>query len=255
MLNPSEVFAPLAEDYARYRPGYPTEVLDELVHACGLTPDWVVADLGSGTGNLARLFLEAGHTVLGVEPNREMRKAGERLLAAYPAFRSLDGTAECIPLAAQSADLVTIGQALHWFDPDKARVEFRRVLRGSNWVAVAWNDRLPDATGFFEEYRTLTRTLCDTELLRCAPPLSAGLDCLFDGITPRHASFPHIQHFDLPGLLGRARSSGYIPQPGTPAHRELTTGLATLFNRYQQDGKVAFYYMAQLFVGRLQVQR
>jgi ubiquinone/menaquinone biosynthesis C-methylase UbiE len=87
-----------------------------LVQTCGMTSDWLVADIGSGTGNLARLFLDAGHQVIGVEPNLEMRKAGERMLADHPAFHSLDGTAECIPLETKSVDLVTVGQALHWFD-------------------------------------------------------------------------------------------------------------------------------------------
>ncbi len=143
----SKVFTPLAEDYARYRPGYPAEVLDELARVCGLTPAWLVADIGSGTGNLARLLLAAGHRVVGVEPNREMREAGERLLADYPAFRSLEGNAKCIPLAARSVDLVAVGQALHWFDVAAARREFLRILRGGRWVAVLWNDRLQRGDG------------------------------------------------------------------------------------------------------------
>lgn len=254
MQNGSDAFTPLAEDYAHYRPGYPAEVLDELARACGLTPDWVIADIGSGTGNLARLFLDAGYQVIGVEPNREMREAGERLLAAYPAFRSLDGAAERIPLAAQSVDLITVGQALHWFDADCARVEFLRILRHDGWVAVVWNDRLRDATAFTQEYAALTRTCADMHPSPCAvSSWNTGLNRLFDTVTPRHTSFPHSQQFDLPGLLGRARSSGYLPQPGAPGHAELTTRMTNLFNRHQHDGKVIFHYIAQLYIGQLPV--
>lgn len=95
-----ELFTALADDYARYRPGYPAEVLGVLASACGITPDWVVADIGAGAGNLARLFLQAGHHVVGIEPNSKMRQAAESLFACYPKFCSLDGTAEQIPLEA-----------------------------------------------------------------------------------------------------------------------------------------------------------
>jgi len=251
MMNGSEVFTPLAEDYARYRPGYPEELYRELVNRCGLTPDWVIADIGSGTGNASRLFLDAGHTVMAVEPNREMRKAAERLLAAYPAFHSLDGTAEHIPLADNSADLVVVGQALHWFDVDAAKREFWRILRNDGWVAVTWNDGQPDGAAFMQEYIALTRTCAEVVPQPCTVPLSTGLDRLFGDVTPHHAGFPHAKRFDLPGLLGRARSSCYLPQPGAPYHDELTAKMTDLFNRHQQNGLVTFNYLAQLYVGRL----
>ena len=129
MTNGIELFGPLAEDYSRYRPGYPAGLVDELVRLCSLTGDWVIADIGSGSGNLARVFLEAGHRVFAVEPNKAMREAGERQLADYPLLTSLQGTAERVPLDGRSVDLVCVGQALHWFDVDRARAEFRRILR------------------------------------------------------------------------------------------------------------------------------
>ncbi len=185
MQEGSEAFARLAQDYARFRPGYPVAILQELADACGLTPAWAVADIGSGTGNLARLFLDAGHTVVGIEPNRQMREAGERHLAPYPAFRSLDGSAEDIPLPPQSVDLVTVGQALHWFDIERAKGEFRRILRGGRQVAVAWNDRRPDPEGFFEGYRALTRDCLNHVPTSFQRPLSAGLDRLFEVLSWR----------------------------------------------------------------------
>lgn len=124
-----QLFGPLAQDYARFRPGYPSGVLDTIVHECGLTRDWVIADVGSGTGNLARLFLEDRYQVICVEPNREMRQAAEHLLGSYDGFRMVDGSAERIPIDENGADLVTVGQAIHWFDIESARTEFRRILR------------------------------------------------------------------------------------------------------------------------------
>lgn len=248
-----EIFTPLAEDYARYRPGYPTEALHELTRVCGLTPDWVVADIGSGTGNLARVFLETGHQVIGVEPNREMRELAERQLSEFKTFRSLDGTAEDIPIKANSIDLVTVGQALHWFDVDRARAEFRRTLRPSGWVAVLWNDRRSEVTPFDQEYNTLCGKCASAQPAPIsAPPLDSGLDRFFGDITPHEANIPHIMRHDLEGLLGRARSSGHIPQSGAPGHDELTALMTDLFVRHQREGTVEFHYTTQLYVGRLE---
>lgn len=251
MTKRTEAFTPLAEDYARYRPGYPSEVLDVLKNACDLTRNSLIADIGSGTGNLARLFLAAGHQVVGVEPNHEMRNAAERLLSEYAAFRSLDGSAERIPLEKESVDLIAVGQALHWFDIDRARAEFGRILRPGGWVAVLWNDRLSDATPFTREYDAVTNALAAEKPPLCTVSFSANLDSLFGAATIQSAAFPHTQRLDLQGILGRARSSGYIAQPGCPGHEEQTKLMTDLFHRHQRAGVVEFHYLTQLHFARL----
>src|SRR5260370_9872745 len=127
--------------YVRYRPGYPAAVLDLLPTDCGLRAGHVVADIGSGTGFLSELFLKNGNRVYGVEPNTEMRRAGEECLASYDGFSSIEGSAESATLADSSIDFVTAGQAFHWFEPNAARSEFLRILKAGRWVVIAWNDR------------------------------------------------------------------------------------------------------------------
>ena len=251
MVNNAEVFTPLAADYARYRPGYPTELLDDIAAVCGMQPTWQIADIGSGTGNLAGLFLQAGYQVVGVEPNREMREAAERQLASYPAFRSLDGTAENIPLANQSIDLITVGQAIHWFDVEQARNEFLRILRPGGWVAVTWNDGASQDTAFAQAYGVLKHTYAQMRTVACDVPLSTGVESLFGAEIPRHTSFPHTQLFDLSGFLGRIRSSGVLPLPGAPGCDEITERLTDLFHHHQENGQVEFHYTAQLYFGQL----
>lgn len=253
MANGIQLFDPLAEDYARYRPGYPRELVDELARICGLAPDWEVADIGSGTGNLARVFLEAGHKVFAVEPNKSMREAGERQLEAYTGFTSLEGTAEQVPLDDQSVDLVCVGQALHWFDVDRAKAEFRRILRPGGWVAVMWNERLRDETTFTVEYVQLASSLAVEQVssTRSSPKLDVGSDLLFMAIPTQKVILRHTQAFDLDGLLGRARSSGFIPQPNTSGHSELTQRFTDLFTRHQKCGLVEFHYLTPVTVGRL----
>ena len=93
-INATRRFSDRVENYVRYRPGYPAEVLRVLQNECGLAPGHAVADIASGTGIWTRTLLENGNSVFGVEPNAEMRQAGERLLAEFPNFRSIAGTAE-----------------------------------------------------------------------------------------------------------------------------------------------------------------
>src|SRR5579871_4054457 len=129
MLGPKERFSSRVADYVKYRPHYPPEVLDVLRRECGLADSWVIADIGAGPGNLARLFLANGNQVIGVEPNRDMREAGAELLAHDKQYQVVDGSAEDTGLAKASVDLVTAGQAFHWFEPAAARKEFKRILR------------------------------------------------------------------------------------------------------------------------------
>src|SRR5216684_6362500 len=115
-FDPKERFSTRVENYTRFRPTYPPKVIEVLKDECGLRRDSVIADIASGTGIFTRLLLESGNRVFGIEPNPEMRRAGEEYLASYPNFTSVAGTAENTRLPELSVDLVTSAQAAHWFD-------------------------------------------------------------------------------------------------------------------------------------------
>ena len=89
MKKSTERFSDRVSNYIKYRPGYPPAIASFLADTCGLTSASMIADIGSGTGILTQLFLDNGNTVYGVEPNTNMRRAAERLLAAYPGFKSV----------------------------------------------------------------------------------------------------------------------------------------------------------------------
>ena len=139
MLDPTKRFSNRVENYLKYRPTYPPEIIPLLKSGCGLTSESIIVDLGSGTGLLTELFLKNGNRVFGVEPNPEMRAAGEKVLARYPKFASVDAVAEATTLHNHSVDFVVAGQAFHWFDRQKARPEFVRVLKPDGWVMLVWN--------------------------------------------------------------------------------------------------------------------
>jgi SAM-dependent methyltransferase len=135
-IHPSAAigFASAADVYERARPSYPQDAVDWLVGQTGLGPGRTVVDLGAGTGKLTRLLLASGARVVAVEPIAEMR-------AHIEGAEALEGTAEAIPLPDGSADVVTVAQAFHWFDHDRALPEIDRVLRDDGSLVLVWNMR------------------------------------------------------------------------------------------------------------------
>jgi SAM-dependent methyltransferase len=250
--DPTGRFSTRVSDYVKYRPGYPPAVLRLLEDECALTPASVVADVGSGTGLLAELFLRNGNRVYGVEPNREMREAGERLLASYENFVSVDGRAEETTLAASSVDFVTAGQAFHWFDPPRARREFMRILRPGGRVVLVWNDRRTRGTPFLEEYeRLLLEYGTDYAEVSVKYAEESMLAALYGPSERFQKTFDNEQVFDFEGVRGRLTSSSYTPQPGHPNFEPLMRGLEAIFERHQSDGRVVVAYDTKVFYGRL----
>lgn len=253
MPDPKQRFSSRVANYEKYRPGYPGGVIDTLCEVCGLTPQSIVADIGSGTGLLSRLFLDLGCRVYGVEPNDEMRAAGERALSAYPRFTSLEGSAECSGLPGGSVDFVTAGQAFHWFDPPRARREFARILRPRGWVALVWNERRLDSTPFLREYEALLQRYAtdynqvDHRKVEADPFVLPA----FFGSAYRVDRFDLCQVFDFAGLEGRLLSSSYTPEPEDPTYQAMLDDLRRIFDRYQEGGKVTFEIDTRMFSGKL----
>jgi ubiquinone/menaquinone biosynthesis C-methylase UbiE len=133
-------FSLLAEDYARYRPGYAEPVVDAVLGLSGRSPAALdVADVGSGTGIWTRqLARRRPRTVVAVEPNGAMRERGSSMTEGV---RWLEGSGEATGLAAESVDLLCMASSFHWVDLDKGLREFARVLRPGGWFVALWNPR------------------------------------------------------------------------------------------------------------------
>jgi SAM-dependent methyltransferase len=251
MSDPTTRFSNRVENYVRYRPGYPEEIVASLTKECGLRPESVVADIGSGTGLLTGLFLARGNRVFAVEPNPEMRAAGERLLGSHPRFTSVAAPAEATTLPDGSIDFITVGQAFHWFDRERCRGEFRRILRPEGWVALVWNDRRIDATPFLVEYEQLLRTFATDYAKVDHKQIDLAVLREFFKIEPARRVFPNFQRFDLNSLRGRLLSASYVPEAGEPRHEEMLRALQKLFEKHHQEGSVTLEYDTLVFFGRL----
>ncbi|MEV8633869.1 class I SAM-dependent methyltransferase [Streptosporangium sp. NPDC051023] len=140
-------FGGQAAAYARERPDYPdAAVLWALEPVADRVPSRVL-DLGAGTGKLTEVLLRHVTEVVAVEPDSAMLAQLRRRLPGVPA---MEGSAEEIPLPDGSVDAILVGQAMHWFDLDRAVPEMARVLTPGGVLAGLWNlddDQVPWVKG------------------------------------------------------------------------------------------------------------
>ena len=245
-------FSNRVADYVRYRPGYPEELIQTLRDEAGLRSTSVVADIGSGTGISTELFLRLGCIVWAIEPNREMREAAEAQFREQPRLHSINGTAEATSLEMASVDLITAGQAFHWFDVEPTRTEFTRILRPDGNVALFWNSRHLDTTPFLKGYETLLQDFAtDYQQVDHKRIDAAVLKQFFGGDHFQSRTFPNSQTFDFEGLRGRLLSSSYAPAAEHPRHAPMLLELERLFHEHEASGQVQFDYDTELFFCRI----
>ncbi len=226
-----------------------------LESECGLTADSSIADLGSGTGFLTELFLKHGNPCFGVEPNPEMRAAGEKVLARHPKFRSVDGTAESTGLPDHSVDLVSAGQAFHWFNREHARPEFVRILKPNGWLVLIWNGYRIETSPFLAGYQELVvRYGTDySEVQR--EVVACDVESFYAPGKCRLANFDYHQTFDHQGLQGRLLSASYAPEPEHPDFQAMLMDVRKLFDAHQNDGRVVFAYETEVYYGQLPARK
>ena len=251
MKNTVERFSNRVANYVKYRPGYPPEVLALFRDEMNLTPASVVADVGSGTGISARLFLANGNRVYGVEPNAAMRAAAEEFLRGFPRFESVDGTAENTTLPDAAVDLIVAAQAFHWFDHEKTPREFRRIARPGAHASLIWNERQLDSNDFLREYEELLKKYgTDYEKVRHDNLEQKIFEDAF-GTSFARKTFLNVQALDFEGLKGRMLSSSYMPSESDAAFRPMVAELERLFAKYAESGKIQILYNTNVFYTRL----
>ena len=235
--DPRKRFSKTADHYHRHRPSYPRELLDWILETAAVSHGAPAADVGCGTGIVTRLLAERGLEAIGIDPSDEMLAVARS--QGGPPY--LQGEAAATGLADGSMELVTVGQAFHWFDVPKALAELRRILTGHGCCAVFWNVRHL-TPGFMQDYDVLLRERSsECEVLDKPASAIAALEAAA-GVVDRHeAEFANLQRFDREGLLGRARSSSYVIH-GVADLPAFDRELGGLFERHERDGVVEFQY-------------
>ncbi len=245
-------FSNRVDNYIKFRPNYPAEIISFLSKNGILNQQSVIADIGSGTGISSELFLKQGNKVFGVEPNKEMREASNRLLKGCSSFESLDATAENTLLEDNSINLIIAGQAFHWFDKEKCKAEFKRILKPNGTVVLMWNDRKTDSTHFLQAYEDFIKMFATDYLQVNHKNIDEKIFNNFFGESNyKMESFLNFQYFDFEGLKGRILSSSYMPSEEHQDFNFMMSVLKKIFTRFQEKGKVTIEYDTKIYYGKL----
>lgn len=251
MHNNTGRFSNRVADYIKYRPGYPAEIIPFLEQQFGISPADTIADIGTGTGISARMFLEKGYRVTGVEPNDEMRQAAIEQLKTFERFSITAGTGEHTLLQSGSVNIIIAAQAFHWFNNDDTKTEFKRILRPPGLVVFIWNERMT-VSAFEKEYDELIvkhaidyvkvdhRNIDTESIQQFFAPAACGLRI-----------FDNHQDFDFEGLKGRLLSSSYMPDAAHEGYPAMVSDLRELFDRYQQNDLIRINYETKVYTGQL----
>lgn len=214
-----------ADDYAACRPPYADAAFDDLATVTGMNASWVVADIAAGTGNVTRHLLPRVARVIAIEPEEAMRRHLAKVVAPYPASTTLEATAEATTLPDHSVDLITVGQAVHWFDHPRACREFARILKPDGWVALIWNSFGANP---------------DPDVCR-----------VFGEATCRHFLYPRSIQEDWARFIGGVRSQGQTPNVGDPDYAWFEQQQRAIFDRQAVNGLITVAFTTQLVVGKL----
>lgn len=247
-----QIFSSKVTDYVASRPDYPAALFDTLRIPCCVPDGANVADVGAGTGLLTQGLLAQGYTVTAIEPSDGMRAAADHALAQFAGYRSASGTAEQLPLADASVDLITAAQAFHWFDIPRARVEFLRVLKPQGQVALIWNDRVSTdplhvaLDGIFAQYGG------DKRGAMLAHDERSDVPAFFDSGAYQQWTWPHAHHLDEAALLSLVFSRSYMPARDSALGQQASEDVRRLFQSLATGGVVAVRYTTLAIIGRPQ---
>ncbi|MFT8317654.1 MAG: class I SAM-dependent methyltransferase [Sporolactobacillus sp.] len=248
----SEKFTGKAALYAQYRPDYPQQLIDDLIHENQLTPDSHVADIGAGTGILTGQLLERGLHVQAIEPNNEMRARAEQTLAAYSQVEFFATPAEATTLPPVSVDLITVAQAFHWFQPQQFKKECRRILKPGAQVALIWNSR-DSQSPLIQQTDQICRKFCPgfSGFSGGMETIDPRIPAFFQQGAYREETYQHPLHYSLEQFIGRHLSASYAPKPEQPNYSAFIAALRSLFEKFQESKTVPFPNLTKLYFGKV----
>lgn len=249
-MDNTKKFTHKVENYVKYRPSYPSEFMKYLTDEVGITKEKIVADIGAGTGKLTKLLANEVKTVYAVEPNGPMRKACEEYCSEFRNVIAVDGTAEASTLPDSSVDFITVAQAFHWFDREKAGSEFKRILKPGEKVILVWNNLLNENEFIIENDALLRRMCPDFHGLsggsRSDPENYADF---FMHSVCDHRIFDNDRLLTLEEYIGGSLSSSYAPLESDPVYQDFVDGLTAIFFKYSKDGRLLMPSVTQSYTG------
>jgi ubiquinone/menaquinone biosynthesis C-methylase UbiE len=238
-----------AENYARYRWEYAPEAVAAIFKSTGIGAESIVADIGAGTGKLSRHFIGRVKRVYAIEPDPEMRRQAEMVFQCCSDCIVLDGTAEQVPLADESVDLITVAQAIHWFEPVLARQEFLRILKPAGWLAlvrnydtdVTQNEAINSLFG--PPWRRIDASSAFI-------PFDELVNTYFGSHTYQRYIFPFYFRQEWLAFLGAVTATPGMPDEGTEDFPAFSLAAKEVFERCSEDGWMTVVGETEVILGR-----
>lgn len=245
-LDPKARFSDRADIYARSRPSYPLAA-GKLLHEIA-RPEWI-AEMAAGTGLFTQTLLEAGHTVTALEPNAEMREEARRRLGDRVSV--LPGSAEETGLKTGSVPMIVAAQAFHWFDRERTRKEWLRILIPDGWVVLVRNIRdLTAAPEQWDGHRAITSRF--RLHAQPHPPYESDAESVkgFMRVVGRF-QFAHSDSLTREQALERMLSFSAMPLPGSRHYPEAEQSIQEWFEKFSVDGCLKWPMVTNILVGKI----
>ncbi len=250
-MNTHTVYSSKAEKYARYRWDYAAPALQAIFETAHLSRQSVVADIGAGTGILTRHFAGRVKQVCAVEPNAQMRRAAGAGLRGCPGCAVVAASAEAIPLPAGAVDLITVAQAIHWFEPEASRAEFRRILKPGGWLAVLRNYGAPTALNAAVAGLAIAENgACFAPAPVPQPSRSTPMSFFYGEQPVGRMVFPFACRQSWEAFLGALLSASYMPDENHPLYPRLESAARAVFDRFNAGGEVEVEAATELYLGQ-----
>jgi ubiquinone/menaquinone biosynthesis C-methylase UbiE len=248
-MDTKKVFSSKAAKYAKYRWNYAAKAIELLFHISQISIHSSVADIGAGTGILTKHFIAKAQKIYAIEPNIELRQILLGELGAYPSVSVVDASAEATKLPDTSVDMITVAQAIHWFDPEPARQEMMRILKDDGWLVLIRNygaDNEPNKA----VRRLMTEDYGANFSIVTEQPKGKTPGFFFGNDNFQTFVFPFAFQQNWDEFIGTLTTVSFMPDEDHPLFPKLETEAKNVFSQYNTNGSWKVEGETELMIGR-----
>lgn len=241
-------FTDRAENYLKGRPEYPAEFIEYLYNELGISKNDSIADIGSGTGKMSKLFLEKGNKVFCVEPNIDMRSLSNELLNHYKHYVSIAKPAEDTGIKSNVVDYIVCGNSYDYFDRNLAKPEFKRILKKTGKVIVTYygqqNEKVSEEIEELNSKYGLKQTYT-------IPQKNRDFSDIFTKDKFIEKIFEHKFSESYEDFIAGCLSSSHAPKPNTENYNLYCDGLKKIFNNNKTNEKLELTFRLKCLIGNV----